>query len=93
MQVDVLLSKITEEDDKILGMSLALMVREFAEAKEGARGQALVNLVTVLEKISARLSPWYVRHDKLVATMVAAVGILSGITTVTVTVISAMKSK
>ena len=94
IQVDSLIAKISRQDDRILGMSLALMVQEFQDSREAPHRQnALMNVVVLLEKISVKLSPWYVRHDKLVAVVVSLVGILSGITTVTVSVLNALKTR
>jgi hypothetical protein len=94
IQVNNLIARISREDDRVLGMSLALMVREFQETHEAPHRQnALMNVVVLLEKISIKLSPWYVRHDKLVAATVALVGILSGLTTITVAVINTIKEK
>jgi len=94
VQVQLLISKLSRVDDRILGMSLAIMVREFGETKEDSkRTDVLMNVVQLLEKISLRLSPWYVRHEKLVAVVVAMFGILSGVATITINIINTAKGK
>jgi len=94
IQVDALVRKLTKQDEVILGLSLALMVDEYARDRGSNDGGAkLMNVVTLLEKISTKLSPWYVRHEKLVATAVAMVGILSGVTTITITILNNIKTR
>lgn len=94
VQVDALISKINRIDDQILGTSLAIMVKEYEQAKETPhRHAALMNVVQLLEKLVSRLSPWYVRHEKLVALMVAMIGILSGAATITINIINVTKGK
>jgi serine/threonine-protein kinase len=83
IQVDELVSKCRLVDEKILAMTMAVMVEEFGAAKAfDDRQKALMNAVTLLEKLMPRLSPWYVRHDKLVGFVVTLVGLLSGLTAV-----------
>jgi hypothetical protein len=38
-----------------------------------------MNAVQLLEKLMVKLSPWYVRYEKLLAAAVALVGVVSGI--------------
>ena len=92
IEVDKLITKVRRLDDKILATSLAIMVNEFQGASEGQiRQAAIMNVVQLLEKLTTRLSPWYVRHEKLLAATVTTVGILSGITTVIASVIKIAK--
>nr|MBA2647865.1 hypothetical protein [Pyrinomonadaceae bacterium] len=37
----------------------------------------------LMEKLTARLSPWYVQYEKLIAFFVALVGIATGLVSVT----------
>ena len=50
-----------------------------------------MNVVQLLEKLTNRLSPWYVRHEKLLAVAVSAVGIISGLTTAAASIIKMAK--
>ncbi len=94
IEVDTLISKVSRLDDRVLATSLAIMVKEFQVAREGqVRQAALMNVVQLLEKLTNRLSPWYVRHEKLIAVVVTAVGILSGVTTVAASIVSMTKTK
>lgn len=45
------------------------------------RHRALTTAVTFLEKLMDRLSPWYIRYDKLVTAIVAMLGIVPGLAT------------
>ena len=83
IQVDELVSKCRLVDERILAMTMAVMVEEFSAAKAfDDRQKALMNAVVLLEKLMPKLSPWYVRHDKLVGFAVTLVGLLSGLTAV-----------
>ena len=94
IEVDSLIARVSRLDDRILATSLAIMVKEFQAAKEAQlRQAAIMNVVQLLEKLTNRLSPWYVRHEKLIALAVTAVGILSGVTTVTASIVSMTKAK
>lgn len=66
-------------DAKFLGMTVVAMIREYEEARESSERQAaLLNVVVLMEKLQARLSPWHVRHKDAIATGVAVVGALAG---------------
>ena len=69
-------------DEKFLGLTMALMVKEYNSARAfDDRQKALMNAITILDKLGPKLSPWYVRHEKLVAAGVSLVGIVSGLAT------------
>jgi serine/threonine protein kinase len=92
--VNHLIARVRRLDDKILATSLAIMVSEFQSAAEGqVRQAAIMNVVQLLEKLTARLSPWYVRHEKLLAVAVTAVGIVSGVTTAAASIVKLFKGQ
>jgi len=92
IQVDELVSRCRLVDEKILAMTMAVMVEEFTAAKAfDDRQKALMNAVVLLEKLMPKLSPWYVRHDKLVGFAVTLVGLLSGLTTVVQNLVKLIK--
>ena len=92
--VNHLIARVRRLDDKILATSLAIMVSEFQSAAEGQiRQAAIMNVVQLLEKLTARLSPWYVRHEKLLAVAVTAVGIVSGVTTAAASIVKLFKGQ
>jgi serine/threonine protein kinase len=94
INVNHLIGKVRRLDDKILATSLAIMVSEFQGAEEGQMRQAaIMNVVQLLEKLTARLSPWYVRHEKLLAVAVTAVGIVSGVTTAAASIVKLFKGQ
>lgn len=75
-------------------MSLAIMVKEFQEAREAQMRQAaIMNVLQLLEKLTNRQSPWYVRNEKSLAVLVTVVGILSGVTTVAVSIVNMIRTK
>jgi serine/threonine protein kinase len=82
-QVDELLNKCHLADEKFLATSMAVMVEEFHTARAfDDRQKALMNAVTLLDKLMPKLSPWYIRNDKLIGFAVTLVGILSGLAAV-----------
>jgi len=82
LQMDELIEKCQQMDEKFLGLTMALMVKEFDTAKKfDDRQKALMNALMILEKLEPKLSPWYMRHDKLIASGVSLVGIVSGLAT------------
>jgi hypothetical protein len=61
---------------------MAVMVNEYESARNfDDRQKALMNAIAILDKLGPKLSPWYVRQDKLIATEVSLVGIISGLAT------------
>jgi eukaryotic-like serine/threonine-protein kinase len=79
-RVDQLIARTQAIDAQVLGATIVQMVHEYDQAKASSERQAaLMNTAQLLEKLMTRLSPWYVRHDKAVATTVSALGIVSGV--------------
>jgi serine/threonine protein kinase len=92
IEIDTIITRVRQVDDMIIAHTLAMMVKEYESAKESKdRQSALVNAVSLLEKLTTRLSPWYVRHDKFVAFVVSSVGVVSGLVTVVMSVIKIKK--
>jgi hypothetical protein len=82
LQVDELVRSLHALDERILAGTVALMLDEYRKSSEGKdRQSALMNVVVLSEKLSQRLSPWYVRYKDVIATFVAAVGGVSGLIT------------
>jgi hypothetical protein len=56
------------------------MIDEFQNAQGfDDRHRSLATAVELLEKLTNRLSPWYVRYEKLIAAIVALLGIVPGL--------------
>ncbi|MDQ3685731.1 MAG: hypothetical protein M3430_09025 [Acidobacteriota bacterium] len=84
LQVDEIVLRVRRLDERILANTLAIMVREFKDAKESQdRQAALMNAAQLMEKLTARLAPWHVQYEKLIAFFVALVGIATGLVSVT----------
>jgi hypothetical protein len=82
IEVDKLVQQLERLDERIVGLSIAIMVDEFRKArKPEARQKALMQMMELMEKIRYRLTPWYVRHDKLIAIVVSVLTCLSGVAT------------
>ncbi|MBZ5551627.1 MAG: serine/threonine protein kinase [Acidobacteriia bacterium] len=93
LDVEDLISKCRRIDEKILGETIVKMVREYESAKESKDKQsALMNVAQLLEKLMPRLSPWYIRHEKLIAFLISFVGIVSGLVTAAVSLAKIIKA-
>lgn len=80
VEIDDVLASLRAVDQRVLGMTLRAMVGEFDRATASSdRQSALVNIVTIMEKLQQRLSPWHVRHRDAIATGIAVVGCASGV--------------
>jgi hypothetical protein len=66
-------------DERILGKTMLLMVDEYQSASDfDDRTKALVTAVGFLEKLTTRLSPWYIKYEKLVVALVSILGLITG---------------
>lgn len=84
IELDALFEACKKIDERLLVRSFAVMIDEYDRAKKsGDRQAALMNVVAILDRLTVRMSPWYVRNDKLVA-------ILAGALTATATVVVAL---
>ena len=80
IEVDQLMLRCRTVDERFLGASLAIMIDEFQQAQGfDDRHRALAASVDFLEKLMDRLSPWYVRYEKLIAAAVALLGVVPGV--------------
>lgn len=80
LEVDQVVAKLKGLDAKILGYTMVMLIQEAEQAKESAdRVAALVQMVTLMEKLTKQLSPWHVRHKEAIATSIAIVGSLVGV--------------
>ena len=87
IEIDGLFDRLKTFDERFLAQSIALVLKDYEGAKEiDDRQKALMNAVTILEKLTERLSPWYVRHEKAVAFTVSSVGVISGLATAAATI-------
>jgi hypothetical protein len=83
LEVDQVVAKLKGLDAKFLGLTMVMLIREAEEAKESAdRVAALVQMVSLMEKLTRQLSPWHVRHKEAIATGIAIVGSLAGVASV-----------
>jgi serine/threonine-protein kinase len=82
IDVDKLVSKCRDVDQCVLGKTLALAVDQLQHATSSADQLAILpTVVSITTQLSERLTPWYVRYEKLLAFFVALVGLVTGIAT------------
>jgi hypothetical protein len=91
IRLDDLWEQCQTGEQEIVWHTVAMMVREYQDAREsGDRQSALMNLITLVGELQRRLSPWYVRHEKAVSVGVGVVGIASGLATTIIAVAKAL---
>jgi hypothetical protein len=79
IEVDQVIGSLRTLDARVMGMTLLAMIGEYDAAKQSSdRQAALVNVVTIMEKLQTRLSPWSIRHKDAIATTIAVIGCISG---------------
>jgi serine/threonine protein kinase len=94
IEVDQLIARVRRLDEKILAKTLAVMLREYESAVEAQNRQAaLMNVAQLLEKLMIRLSPWYIRHEKLIALTLSLIGVLSGAASIYISILKMAKGQ
>lgn len=79
LEVDELFRRCNQLDERILAASIGLMLQEYGAAKKSDdRQKALMNVIQITDKLTDRLCPWYVKHEKVIAFLGSAVGVISG---------------
>jgi serine/threonine-protein kinase len=82
IDVNQLILQCRRVDQRVLGQTLALAVDQLQHAASSADQLAILpTVVSITTQLSERLTPWYVRYEKLVAFFVALVGLVTGIAT------------
>jgi hypothetical protein len=80
VELEVLIERVKEIDARILGITVVQMIREYETAKASPdRQAALMNATKLLKQFMEHLSPWYVRHAKVVGFAVSVIGAVSGV--------------
>jgi hypothetical protein len=94
LEINHIVKRVREFDEMLLLHSVALMFKEYEDASDSKdRQNALINAVAFIEKLTTRLSPWYIRHDKLVAFVVTAIGMISGVVTIVQNIVNIYRGK
>jgi serine/threonine-protein kinase len=80
IEVDKVVQRLERLDEAVLGITVAALVLEYKSAKTSPdRQAALLNVVTVMEKVRAHFAPWHVRHKDAITTSLLVVGSLTGV--------------
>jgi len=87
IEVEAIFKRCQALDERFLGKTIAIMVNEYEQATNfNDRQIALSKSVEFLDKLMTRLSPWYIKYEKLLTFIVSSVGIVSGIFTIMETI-------
>lgn len=79
VEVSAVIARAQEAGDRALGLTVLGMIREYETSRNAKNSQdALMNAAELLEKLTSRLAPWYVRHEKSLAFCAQAAGVASG---------------
>ena len=80
MQVDGVLAHCADAHQRIFATSIALSLKDYNEAKTiNDRAAALKLATDLMEKISERTTPWYVRHQVALTLIITAIAAIPGI--------------
>jgi hypothetical protein len=83
--VDAIILRCRSLDERLIGQTIVAIAREYASdtSTPATRLDALVQIPQQLErlsqKIAARSTPWYVRHEKLLAAAVSGTAVFGGL--------------
>lgn len=79
LQIDELVASVKKLDESILARTVALMLEEYQGAMDSAdRRDALAKSADLLEKLMDRMTPWYVRYQKLLVMLTTGLGVVTG---------------
>lgn len=79
VEIDELINRCRSIDQRILGRTLAIMLDEFKQAEAPSdRANRLNDVVSISVQLIDRLTPWYIRYEKLLAFLVGISGLVSG---------------
>jgi hypothetical protein len=80
IDLESLIASCRAVDHAFMAKTIGILLHEYDRAKKSSdRQEALFRAVTLMEKLSQKLSPWYVRHQKTVVWGVTLAGSLAGI--------------
>jgi len=80
LELEELVSTCRKFDERIIARTIASMFSEYETAKaSGDRQAALMNAISLMDRLMVRLSPWYVRYEKPIAVVATLTGIVGGI--------------
>ena len=95
--VDAIIIRCRSLDERLIGQTIVAIAREYASdtSTPESRLDALVQIPQQLErlsqKIAARSTPWYVRHEKLLAAAVSGTAIFGGLAKTLADVLAAVR--
>jgi hypothetical protein len=84
--VEEIIQRCRSLDERLIGQTIVAIAHEYASdaSTPDSRMEALVQIPQQIEKLSARIAarstPWYVRHEKLLAAAVSGTAVLGGLT-------------
>lgn len=80
IEVDSVVAQLRGLDARVIGVSVMAMANEYEQSKSSSdRQTALMNVVTLMERLQQHLDPWHVRNKDLVATLIAVTSALAAV--------------
>lgn len=78
--VDEVVARCNGLDERILALSMRAMVDEHRRGEtSGDRRAALLDLVSLLEKVRHRVSPWYIRYERQLSFVIKVTSAAAGL--------------
>lgn len=82
VEVDQIVVRLKTLDAKFLGLTVVAMIHEYEAGRDTTeRVAALQQVIALMEKLTKDLSPWHIRHQNAITTLIAITGSLAGVAT------------
>jgi hypothetical protein len=97
--VEAIIQRCRSLDERLIGQTIVAIAHEYASdgSTPDSRMEALVQIPQQIErlsaKIAARSTPWYVRHEKLLAVAASGTAIIGGLSKTVLDILAATGGK
>lgn len=82
VEVDQIVVRLKTLDAKFLGLTVVAMIHEYEAGRDTTeRVAALQQVIALMERLTKDLSPWHIRHQNAITTLIAIMGSLAGVAT------------
>ena len=97
--VEAIIHRCNSLDERLIGQTIVAIAHEYASDRStpDSRMEALVQIPQQIEKLSAKIAarstPWYVRHEKLLAAAASGTAIIGGLAKTALDILAATGGK
>jgi hypothetical protein len=95
--IEAIIQRCRSLDERLIGQTIVAIAHEYASdaSTPDSRMEALVQIPQQIERLSARIAarstPWYVRHEKLLAAAVSGTTVIGGLAKTVIDVMTATR--